>query len=340
MKKIKNFDLFQKIAVSNISKSTLTGSLLSISAISLIAYLIIKELFIFVSLQIVKETTIQDSSSAGEDKIKANFSMRIYNSPCALISIDKEDLSGNHVMDVKENIIKVRMSKNNAPIDGNAKMVPYKIDQLVKTIKEEEGCYINAIVEINKSPGDIHISYHNYQDVYDNLLTYHSEEAKNLKLNHKFLSLNFGEETITQATLIRYGLKDQIKAFINTDYPMFEGAIEDEEIYNYDYYLKLIQTVFVDENRNDKVTAYQFSISYTKKAKESEEEMPIIMINYDLSPIVMRFILKRKSFTHFLTNICAIIGGVFVFFSIFNRIVITLFETWSENKDDNNKIIN
>jgi len=32
---------------------------------------------------------------------------------------------------------------------------------------------------------------------------------------------------------------------------------------------------------------------------------------YDLSPIMVKFSEKTKSFAHFLTGICAIIGGVF-----------------------------
>jgi hypothetical protein len=32
---------------------------------------------------------------------------------------------------------------------------------------------------------------------------------------------------------------------------------------------------------------------------------------YDFSPIMVKFTETRRSFTHFLTGVCAIIGGVF-----------------------------
>jgi hypothetical protein len=32
---------------------------------------------------------------------------------------------------------------------------------------------------------------------------------------------------------------------------------------------------------------------------------------YDLSPIMVRYVEQRKSFLHFLTSVCAVVGGVF-----------------------------
>jgi len=42
---------------------------------------------------------------------------------------------------------------------------------------------------------------------------------------------------------------------------------------------------------------------------------------YDLSPIMVKFAEHRKSFPHFLTNVCAIIGGVFTVAGIIDSFI-------------------
>jgi hypothetical protein len=39
--------------------------------------------------------------------------------------------------------------------------------------------------------------------------------------------------------------------------------------------------------------------------------LPGVFVNYELSPIMVKFIEKSKPFNHFLTGCCAIIGGFF-----------------------------
>ncbi len=62
------------------------------------------------------------------------------------------------------------------------------------------------------------------------------------------------------------------------------------------------------------------------------QEMPIVIFHYDLSPITMKFTLQRKSFAHTLTHICAIVGGVYVIFSILNRILLAFCDFSASDK--------
>ena len=54
--------------------------------------------------------------------------------------------------------------------------------------------------------------------------------------------------------------------------------------------------------------------------------MPMILVKYEFSPITMRVTLQGRDYLHFLTHICAIIGGVFVVFSILNSILTSIFD--------------
>ena len=47
-------------------------------------------------------------------------------------------------------------------------VLPYKTDELLKALNEEEGCLIEGFVEVNKVPGNIHISFHPFRNVFDN----------------------------------------------------------------------------------------------------------------------------------------------------------------------------
>jgi hypothetical protein len=40
-------------------------------------------------------------------------------------------------------------------------------------------------------------------------------------------------------------------------------------------------------------------------------EVPTVRVNYDILPIVVQFSEKKQAFYHFITQLCAIVGGVF-----------------------------
>lgn len=49
--------------------------------------------------------------------------------------------------------------------------------------------------------------------------------------------------------------------------------------------------------------------------------VPGVFFMYDLSPIMMRITESEKSFMRFLTNLCAIVGGVFTIAGIADQIL-------------------
>jgi hypothetical protein len=46
-----------------------------------------------------------------------------------------------------------------------------------------------------------------------------------------------------------------------------------------------------------------------------------IYFRYDLSPITVKWTRASRSFSHFLVQLCAIVGGVFTVFSLFHSAV-------------------
>ena len=54
-----------------------------------------------------------------------------------------------------------------------------------------------------------------------------------------------------------------------------------------------------------------------------ESGMPGVFFTYELSPVMVKFSRKEKSLGHFLTGLCAIIGGVFTVAGILDKLIYT-----------------
>ena len=111
---------------------------------------------------------------------------------------------------------------------------------------------------------------------------------------------------------------------------LFRSRLNELTHKSYDYYFKIIPHLFDDKLWGEEYMAYQYSI--TSKMKEFDAngagfEMPIIMLNYDFSPITMKITREPRNLLHGLTQICAIVGGVFILFNLLNRILLTIFES-------------
>lgn len=79
------------------------------------------------------------------------------------------------------------------------------------------------------------------------------------------------------------------------------------------HYIKIVPTTYV---RVDGSTLLTNQFSVTRHSKQvslftGESGMPGIFFSYELSPLMVKYTEKTKSFGHFATNACAIIGGVF-----------------------------
>lgn len=138
-------------------------------------------------------------------------------------------------------------------------------------------------------------------------------------MNHRISMINFGDKKLNDQILERFGFSEH-SAFNRMD--ELKDNI-DKERKSYDYFIKLIPHLFVDEIRNEDYIGYEYSLSSRARDYDADSrEMPIIQINYDMSPITMKITLFRKSFAHTLTHVCAIVGGVYVIFSMLNRFLL------------------
>jgi len=194
MKAIKSFDLFQKISTDDVIKPTILGSLVSLSAIFLITYLLFREIVDFLSPSIKKETIVYHDPDQ-LSKINVNLGINFKSMPCHIISVDQQDSIGNHRMDIHDTLSKTILNQGGSlnrgkPYIPSSSLTPAEVEE---SIKQSQGCYVSGYVPISKVSGNIHISHHNYGSVYKHLKFYNRELWEKITFTHSFFLLFFGE---------------------------------------------------------------------------------------------------------------------------------------------------
>ena len=72
---------------------------------------------------------------------------------------------------------------------------------------------------------------------------------------------------------------------------------------------QVVHTTFTLISRSKKVDTYQYTAN--TNVYEDGGSLPAAVFSYDVSPMQVIVEQQRKSFAAFLTQVCAIIGGVF-----------------------------
>jgi len=99
----------------------------------------------------------------------------------------------------------------------------------------------------------------------------------------------------------------------------------------YMYYAKVVPTSY-HYLAGEVLSTNQFSVTeHFRTIKKSESQgLPGIFVFYELSPIMVQFTETKKSLAHFLTQLCAILGGVFTVAGMIDRLVYGAIRQWEK----------
>ncbi|XP_069160300.1 endoplasmic reticulum-Golgi intermediate compartment protein 3-like [Procambarus clarkii] len=89
------------------------------------------------------------------------------------------------------------------------------------------------------------------------------------------------------------------------------------------YYLKIVPTTY-EKVDGSTLSTNQFSVTQHQKNIQlgmGETGLPGVFFTYELSPMMVKYTEKHKSLGHFLTGVCAVIGGVFTVAGILDSII-------------------
>jgi len=167
-----------------------------------------------------------------------------------------------------------------------------------------EGCTIRGVVLVNRVPGNFHISAHSKQ---------HSFQGGKLNMSHRVDSMSFGK-VLSPA---------QLRLLPNEVQSGYNGLSETMHVATgtnttLEHYLKVVHTSYALSGTRS-LDTYQYTVNNNNY--QDGNALPAAVFSYDISPMQVVVSEERQKFASFLTQICAIIGGVFTVTGLIDGLV-------------------
>jgi len=174
-----------------------------------------------------------------------------------------------------------------------------------KLDQHDQGCNFAGHIEIRKGTGDFHFApTHVFTDSHEYHDDFTAFVAGHFDTSHIINHLSFGKEHKESEVLDGH-----------------DGWIEGDRVL-FQYYTKVVPTVSVDESGKE-LNSYQFSVTthQTNVKRKTGRGLPGVFFFYEISPLQVRSQYESKPLFPFLTNLCAIMGGIFTLIGLLDRAV-------------------
>lgn len=163
--------------------------------------------------------------------------------------------------------------------------------------QKNEGCLVTGHLEVNKVAGNFHFAPgKSFQQHHVHVHDLQPFGSTQFNLSHHIRHLSFGHE------------------YPGIKHPLDDTYIPAEDAGSmYQYFVKIVPTTYRKLN-GEVVKTNQFSVTKHKRVirqVSGEHGLPGVFVLYEFSPMVVQYTESRRSFMHFLTGVCAIVGGIF-----------------------------
>ncbi|KAG5541147.1 hypothetical protein RHGRI_021126 [Rhododendron griersonianum] len=327
---IKSLDAFPR-AEEHLLQKTQSGAVVSLVGLFIMATLFLHELRYYLTTYTVHQMAVD--LKRGET-LPIHINMTFPSLPCDVLSVDAIDMSGKHEVDLDTNIWKLRLSrdghiigteylsdlvekehqqKHDGDKDHNENSIhvhgfDQDAEKTIKKVKQAldngEGCRVYGVLDVQRVAGNFHISVHGLnifvaQMVILSLslleITFHQqifEGPNHVNVSHVIHDLSFGPKypgihnPLDETARILHGTSGTFK-----------------------YYIKVVPTEYRYLSK-EVVPTNQFSVT-EYYSPINDRTWPAVYFLYDLSPITVTIREERRSFLHFITRLCAVLGGTF-----------------------------
>ncbi|XP_046851324.1 endoplasmic reticulum-Golgi intermediate compartment protein 1-like [Xenia sp. Carnegie-2017] len=278
---IRRFDIYRKIP-KDLTQPTHTGAIISILSGVVMVFLFLSEFYSFITPEIISELFV-DAAGSSRGRMGASLNITLPRLRCDFIGLDIQDEMGRHEVGFQENTQKWE-------INGG------------------EGCKFEGHFNVNKVPGNFHVSTHGAV-----------QQPEMIDMAHTIDGLRFGDDIHAEKIDAAFvSLKN-----VNKE--------ETKRLSSHDYILRVVPTIY---EKLDGTQLYSFQYSWAYKDYISYGHggrvMPAIWFRYDLSPITVKYIERRKPFYHFITTVFAIVGGTFTVAGIIDSLLFTASEVYKK----------
>ncbi|XP_065883405.1 endoplasmic reticulum-Golgi intermediate compartment protein 1-like [Dysidea avara] len=286
---IRRLDVYRKVS-KDFTQPTTSGAIVSILCILFIVFLVCTELSSFIQLETVSEVFVDRPSPVSNGQSPLSSDQIIVKVNITLPHLNCEYLG----LDIQD-----EMGRHEVGFMENTRKVP---------LNDNTGCLFDGSFHINKVPGNFHFSTHGAQ-----------EKPRVVNMQHMIHSLEFGDDQLSRFTFLP-GSFDPLQEIDHTT---------DSAQLSHDYYMKLVPTIYRPVS-GDKLSGYQYTYAYKGYGLQGgyQRMIPAIWFRYDLSPLTVQYTDRRKPVYHFITMICAIVGGTFTVAGIIDAIVFNASEVF------------
>ncbi|KAM5580283.1 hypothetical protein ABKV19_009837 [Rosa sericea] len=322
---LKSLDAFPR-AEEHLLQKTQSGAFVSVVGLLIMATLFLHELRYYLSSYTVHQMSVD--LKRGET-LPIHINVTFPALPCDVLSVDAIDMSGKHEVDLDTNIWKLRLNGQGHIIgteylsdlvekehsqkhdDGKEHHQENHLhgafdlaaEELIKKVKKAlddgEGCRVYGVLDVQRVAGNFHISVHGLNIFVAQMIF---EGSKNVNVSHIIHDLSFGPK-----------------------YPGIHNPLDGTERILHDtsgtfkYYIKVVPTEYRYLSKKVLPTN-QFSVTeYYSPMKEYDRSWPAVYFLYDLSPITVTIKEERRKFLHFITRLCAVLGGTFALTGMLDR---------------------
>lgn len=263
----------------DLTQPTVSGAVISICCVVFMTVLFVSELIDFITPEIINELFV-DQASSGMDKIDVRLNVSLPLLDCKYAGLDIQDDSGRHEVGALANMVK-------APIETN----DFK--------GKHSGCRLEVSFQINKVPGNFHLSTHSA-----------AQQPASIDMAHEIHEISFGDDV---HSLNLHGSFDPLKG---------TKKLEDSALQSHEYHLRIVPSIY-EELNGSVLRPYQYSYAYKKYISIgfTGHVIPAIWFKYDINPISVKYKERRKPFYEFLCMTCAIVGGTFTVAGIIDSLV-------------------
>lgn len=194
------------------------------------------------------------------------------------------------------------------PAEANKLALENKSDNTTDSTKRPApvtgGCRIEGFVRVKKVPGNLVISARSGA---------HSFDASQMNMSHVISHLSFGKKISARTFAEVYRFAPYLGASIDR----LRGRVyitkhdETDAHVTIEHYLQIVKTEVVSRRggREEKlIEEYEYT---AHSSLVQSVHIPVAKFHFELSPMQVLVTENPRSFSHFITNVCAIIGGVF-----------------------------
>lgn len=276
---VKKLDIYRKVP-KDLTQPTTSGALISIACVLFMTILFLSELIDFLTPEIVNELFV-DQTSAGLDKIDVRLNVSLPRLDCKYAGLDIQDESGRHEVGSLANMVKVPIES----VDARA--------------AKHSGCRLEVLFQINKVPGNFHLSTHSA-----------SHQPAVIDMAHEIHQISFGDDV---HSLNLHGSFDPLAK---------TKRLDDSSLQTHEYHLRIVPSIY-EEYNGSMLRPYQYSFAHKKYISLgfTGQVIPAVWFKYDINPISVKYKLRRKPFYEFLCMTCAIVGGTFTVAGIIDSLV-------------------